>query len=194
VYGRANRSTVAAKGAHASRDEWPRAGAEDLVIRASEVHALPSLERPRSVLARALERAEKCQFDAKEPSTGWSLPQAVAHCAQSIELSIAGFPRSRGRLYQAVLGRPIKRRFLRRAVMFHNRAGSIPGAPPIPTTVTRADSFARLRRAIEDFEAHDGPCAPHFSYGPTTKAEYEVLHAMHLADHLTAFRRRAVSS
>ena len=73
--------------------------------------------------------------------------------------------------------------------MFHNRAASIPGAPPMASGVTRAEAIARLRRAIASFESYDGPCAPHFTYGPTTKAEYEALHAMHLIDHLTAFDR-----
>ena len=164
------------------------------MIAASEVRARRPIASRHGVLAQALERAEKCEFDAKEAATGWSLPQALAHCAQAIEFSIAGFPRSRGRIFQALLGRPIKRRFLRRGVMFHNRAASIPLAPPIPPSVTRAEALARLRRAIDDFQAYSGPCAPHFTYGPTTKAEYEALHAMHLADHLTAFDRAAAPS
>jgi hypothetical protein len=143
----------------------------------------------RGVLALALEQAEKCDFNAKESATGWSLPQALAHCAQSIEFSITGFPRSRSRIFQRVFGRAFKRRFLRRGVMLHNRAASIPGAPSVAFGVTRAEAIARLRRAVASFESYDGPCAPHFAYGPTTKAEYEALHAMHLTDHLTAFDR-----
>jgi uncharacterized protein DUF1569 len=163
------------------------------VIAASEVRARRTVVSRHGVLAQALERAEKCEFDAKESATGWSLPQALSHCAQAIEFTIAGFPRSRSRIFQAVFGRAIKRRFLRRGVMFHNRAASTPSAAPIPPDVTRAEALTRLRRAIDDFEAYSGPCAPHFTYGPTTKAEYEALHAMHLTDHLTAFDRPPVS-
>jgi len=163
------------------------------VIAAPEVRARRPVANKRGLLAQALERAEKCEFDARESATGWSLPQALAHCAQALEFTIAGFPRSRGRVFQRVLGRAIKRRFLRRGVMLHNRAASIPGAPPIAADVTRAEALARLRRAIGAFEAYDGPCAPHFTYGPTTKAEYEALHAMHLTDHLTAFDRASTS-
>lgn len=163
------------------------------MIAASEVRARRRRVAPRrGVLAAALERAERCEFDATEPEAGWSLAQALAHCAQAIEFTITGFPRSRGRIFQ-VLGRAIKRRFLRRGVMFHNRCASIPGAPPVAPDLTRADALARLRRAIDDFEAYAGPCAPHFAYGPTTKAEYEALHAMHLTDHLTAFDRSRAS-
>jgi hypothetical protein len=163
------------------------------VIAAAEVRARRPAASRRGLLAQALERAEKCEFDAQEPATGWSLPQALSHCAQSIEFSMVGFPRLRGRIFQNVLGRAIKRRFLRRGVMLHNRAASIPGAPPIGPNVTKGEALARLRRAIADFEAYDGPCAPHFTYGPTSKAEYEALHAMHLVDHLTAFDRHTAS-
>ena len=159
------------------------------MIATPEVRSRRRVASRRGVLAQALERAEKCEFDAKEAATGWSLPQALAHCAQSIEFSMVGFPRQRGRVYQTVLGRALKRRFLRRGVMFHNRAASIPGAPPMPPNITRSEALARLRRAIDRFQAHDGPLAPHFAHGPSTKDEYEALHAMHLTDHLTAFDR-----
>ncbi len=142
------------------------------------------------MLAQAVERAEKIDVDAKAPATAWSLPQTLVHCAQSIEYSIAGFPRARSRIFQIVFGHAIKRRFLRRGVMFHNRAAVLPGAPAIPPSVTRAEAFERLKRAVADFQAYDGALAPHFAYGPTTKAEYEALHAMHLADHLPAFEAR----
>jgi Protein of unknown function (DUF1569) len=163
------------------------------LIAAAEVRARRPAPSRAGLLAQALERAEKCEFEAREPATGWSLPQALAHCAQSIELSLTGYPRARGRLFQRVFGRAIKRRFLRRGVMVHNRAASIPGAPAIAPGVTRSEALARLRRAIAEFEAHDGPCAPHFTYGPTTKVEYEAFHAMHLIDHLTAFDRPSAS-
>jgi hypothetical protein len=179
------------RGSNDSLDDRQRIPAGYIVIAAAEVRARRAPASRRGLLAQALESAEKCEYEAKEPATGWSLPHALSHCAQSIELSIAGYPRARGRLFQNVFGRAIKRRFLRRGVMLHNRAAAIPGAPGIAPGVTRSEALARLRRAIADFEAHDGPCAPHFTYGPTTKAEYEALHAMHLADHLTAFDRAA---
>jgi uncharacterized protein DUF1569 len=177
-----------------SLEEWQRTPAGGVVIASSEVRSRrrPAAS-PRGVLAQALAQAERCELDAKSPATGWSLPLALAHCAQAIELSIAGFPRSRSRVFQSVLGRAIKRRFLRRGVMLHNRVAAIPGAPALAPGITRAEALGRLRRAIAAFEAHDGPCAPHFTYGPTTKAEYEALHAMHLTDHLTAFDRPAAA-
>ena len=107
---------------------------------------------------------------------------------------MAGFPRPRGRIFQSVLGRAIKRRFLRRGVMFHNRAAAIPGAPPVGSERHEEPRRSRACGAPSPtFEAYDGPCAPHYTYGPTSKAEYEALHAMHLVDHLTAFDRQAAA-
>ena len=162
------------------------------MIAATEVRSRKKAAR-RGLLAQALEQAERCHFEATESATGWSLPQALSHCAQTIELSMTGYPRARSGFFQRVFGRALKRRFLRRGVMFHNRAAAIPGAPPAAPGTTRAEALARLRRAIASFDSYDGPCAPHYTYGPTTKAEYEALHAMHLVDHLTAFARAAAA-
>lgn len=77
------------------------------------------------VLAQALERAERCGDESS--LTAWTLAQALVHCAQSIEYSMTGFPRARSRAFQVLVGRGVKRRFMRRGVMFHNRTASIPG-------------------------------------------------------------------
>ena len=37
------------------------------------------------------------------------------------------------------------------------------------------------------FATFEGELAPHFAYGRVTKADYEALHAMHLANHLSQF-------
>ena len=42
-------------------------------------------------------------------------------------------------------------------------------------------------KAAQDFAAHTGPLQPHFAYGALDKAQYEQAHAMHLANHLSAF-------
>jgi hypothetical protein len=140
---------------------------------------------PRSALVQALERAGRC---ADRPSApGWSLAQVLMHCAQAIEYSMAGFPRPRSRLVQVTIGRAVKVRFLRRGAMIHNRQAPIPGAPRLPEGLSRDEGLARLDHAVRAFEAYEGPLAPHFTYGPATREEYEALHAMHIADHLSVF-------
>jgi hypothetical protein len=75
------------------------------------------------------------------------------------------------------------RTFLRRGAMKHDLAAVIPGADPIPDDIEGGEAGARIRAALDAFERFDGIPAPHFAYGPVTKAEYERLHAMHVANH-----------
>ena len=114
----------------------------------------------------------------------WTLAQILAHCAQSVEYSMDGYPTARSALFRGTVGRLAMRTFLRRGHMSHDVAAGIPGAPDIGADVALADARARLRAAFERFVAFEGELAPHFAYGKVTKPEYEALHAMHLADHL----------
>jgi hypothetical protein len=41
---------------------------------------------------------------------------------------------------------------------------------------------------MQAFLKWTGPLRPHFAYGELAKPEYELAHAMHLANHLSAFR------
>ena len=78
--------------------------------------------------------------------------------------------------------------------MFHNRAASTPlGATHSRRTSPEPRRSPGYGRQSTTSRRTPGPCAPHFTYGPTTKAEYEALHAMHLTNHLTALNRPPVS-
>ena len=115
----------------------------------------------------------------------WSLGQVLVHCAQSVELSLTGYPSPRGWVVRRLIGPRFMAKFLRQGFMSHDRAAPIPGAPPLGEP-TLAEGVARLRAAIARFDAHEGPLAPHFAYGEVDKPRYEKLHAMHVADHLAA--------
>jgi hypothetical protein len=117
----------------------------------------------------------------------WSLAQVLVHCAQSVELSLTGYPSPRGWVVRRVIGPRVMAKFLRQGFMTHDRAAPIPGAPPLGEP-TLAEGVARLRSAIVRFDAHEGPLAPHFAYGEVDKRSYETLHAMHVADHLAVLR------
>jgi hypothetical protein len=43
---------------------------------------------------------------------------------------------------------------------------------------------------MQTFAQHTGPLMPHFAYGALDKADYEQAHAMHLANHFSAFEAR----
>lgn len=119
------------------------------------------------------------------PGAGDDLARALVHCAQSIEYSLVGYPALRSPVFRATVGKLAKRAFLRRGRMKHDTGAPIPGAPA-PQPVPVPEAAARLRRAIEAFRGHDGPLAPHLAYGACTRAEYDALHALHVADHLAA--------
>ena len=115
----------------------------------------------------------------------WTLAQAVAHCAQSIELSMTGYPTLRAWPVRAFVGPLVKRRFLSRGEMSHDIIAPIAGAPEI-ADLPLQEAAARLQRAIDAFRGHHGVLAPHLAYGSCSKDEYERLHSMHVADHLSA--------
>ena len=41
----------------------------------------------------------------------------------------------------------------------------------------------RMVAALNAFDAHTGPLAPHFAYGALVKKAFERAHLMHLANH-----------
>jgi hypothetical protein len=121
----------------------------------------------------------------------WTLAQTLVHCAQSVELSLTGYPSPRSWVVRRLIGPRFMAKFLRQGFLTHDRAAPIPGAPALGEP-TLPEAVARLRSAIAAFDAHQGPLAPHFAYGPVDKARYEKLHAMHTADHLAAVRPQRV--
>jgi hypothetical protein len=123
----------------------------------------------------------------------WSVAQVLAHCAQSIEYSLIGFPLAKPGWFQATVGKLALGKFLRQGYMSHDLTAAIPGAPPPHEGDPRA-ALDRLIAAIDKFEAHEGPFAPHFAYGSVDKARYGRVQAMHIAQHLESFRPVARSA
>lgn len=111
--------------------------------------------------------------------------QHLDHCAASVAASIDGYPRLEPWIVRATIGALVKRRFLRAGRMSHDTAAPRPGGPRLPDRPL-ADARAALASASARFRAHAGPLAPHPVYGACTAAEYERLHAIHVADHLRA--------
>ena len=127
---------------------------------------------------------------AKELISGatWSWAQTLVHCAQSIEYSMSGFPQSKSTLFQRTIGAAAIGVFTWRGRMTHDLAEPIPGAPLLEAKAEPAQALERLRAAILGFQRWSGPLLPHFAYGALDKKEYELAHAMHVANHLSAFR------
>ena len=112
----------------------------------------------------------------------WPLPMVLDHLAQSIEMSMDGYPEAKGVLFQNTAGAAAFAFFKWRGRMSHDLAAPIPGGAPL----TKGDwhvPAARLRAAIKRFEAHAGPLKPHFAYGDLNKADYAIAHTLHIANH-----------
>ena len=138
-------------------------------------------------LDEALREADRlAALDDLHPATDWSLSQTLAHCAQSIEYSLQGFPVAKSELFQQTLGRAAFSVFAWRGRMHHDLAEPIPGAQALAPTLDKHQALARLHTAANAFATATGPLQPHFAYGALTRAQYEQAHAMHLANHFSA--------
>ena len=113
--------------------------------------------------------------------------QALLHGAQSIGYSLRGYPRLRPRLLRLTVGKLAFAVFSLTGSMRHDVDGPIPGAPPVPSDGSLAEGIDGLRQAIAEFRAENGPLAPHFLFGKLDRKDYELAHAIHIADHARRF-------
>jgi hypothetical protein len=118
----------------------------------------------------------------------WPIGTVLQHLAQSIEMSMDGYPQPKGALFQATAGSAAFAFFKWRGQMSHNLAEPIPGAPALPSSADAAAGSRRLRVAIARFQAHNGRLMPHFAYGSLSKSDYAVAHCLHIANHQEEIR------
>jgi Protein of unknown function (DUF1569) len=113
----------------------------------------------------------------------WPLVSVLEHLAQSIEMSLDGFPQSKSAVFQHTVGAAAFTVFQWRGKMAHGLDEPIPGAPALTSQGDWKPAANRLRAAIARFEAHTGPLQPHFAYGALSKAEFAQAHVFHIANH-----------
>jgi hypothetical protein len=113
----------------------------------------------------------------------WPLSAVLEHLAQSIDMSMDGFPQPKSALFQNTVGTAAFAVFKWRGQMSHSLAEPIPGAPVLSAQANWKSSAERLRAAITRFQAHAGALKPHFAYGALSKADYALVHSMHIANH-----------
>lgn len=117
----------------------------------------------------------------------WSWAQTLEHCAQSIDYSMAGYPQPKPLWFRRTVGPAALGVFVWRGRMSHDVAEPIPGAPALDRERSPDLAMAQVRAAMQRFAQWTGPLQPHFAYGVLDKTHYEQAHAMHLANHLSAF-------
>ncbi len=141
-----------------------------------------------SLAAAAEEIVRLSEAKALVSSARWTWAQTLAHCAQSIEYSMSGFPQVKSELFRRTVGSAALTVFSWRGRMTHDLAEPIPGAAALDGEADAGRALDRLRTAIRAFAGWTAPLEPHFAYGLLAKPEYEQAHAMHLANHLSAYR------
>jgi len=132
-----------------------------------------SLQRLRDVLA---------SNDFKTVSSAGNV-FAYLHCAQSIELSILGYPNHKSDIFKNSVGNTAFSAFKWFGTMHHDVNEPIPGAQPLPIGLSEQEAKQQLVAVIDKYLNHSGPLAEHFAYGELSKAEYNVAHALHIQDH-----------
>ena len=113
----------------------------------------------------------------------WPMSAVLDHLAQSIEMSMDGFPQPRSALFQGTAGTAAFRFFKWRRQMTHALDEPIPGAPALSAVADWKPAAIRLRGAVTRFNAHSGALKPHFAYGALDKRDFSLAHGMHIANH-----------
>lgn len=132
----------------------------------------------------ALRWLDRLDAAPRPQATGaWPLAAVLDHLAQSIEMSMDGFPQPKSELFQKTAGTAAFGFFKWRGRMSHGLSEPIPGAPPLPAGADWKPGAARLRQAITRFHGHHGALKPHFAYGPLSKTDYALAHSFHIANH-----------
>ena len=117
-------------------------------------------------------------------SGAWTLAKVFAHCAQSVEYSMTGFPEHKSDFFKQTLGAAAFSAFDNVGQMTHNLTEAIPGAPEIANNLELPSSLHRLTLALQNFESFNGQLQPHFAFGALNKTEYARAHIMHINNHL----------
>jgi hypothetical protein len=113
----------------------------------------------------------------------WPMGAVLEHLAQSIEMSMDGFPQPKSAAFQATAGAAAFAFFKWRGQMSHGLSEPIPGAPALGAGADWRPGAVRLRAAIARFAGHQGPLKPHFAYGALSKTDFSLAHTFHIANH-----------
>lgn len=117
-------------------------------------------------------------------STGtWPLVAVMEHMAQSVEMSLDGFPQPKSALFQSTVGAAAFAVLQWRGRMTHGLTEPIPGAAALAMQGDWKPAALRLRAALQRFDAHTGALQPHFAYGKLSKSEFAQAHVLHIANH-----------
>jgi len=116
-------------------------------------------------------------------TSAWKMQAVLEHLAQSIEMSLDGFPQPKPAWFQATVGPMAFGYFRMRGSMSHGLTEPIPGAPALNQLDDWKPGAQRLRAAVHRFQGHTGPLQPHFAYGALNRQDFARAHVFHVANH-----------
>lgn len=124
---------------------------------------------------------------AAEPKTtgAWPFATVLGHVAQSIELTLRGFPELKSAAFRSTVGSAAFGVFSVLGGTRHGLSELIPGTERADVEAPFEKNLERLRAAIAAFRAHTGELHPHFAYGALSREQAERAHAMHFSEHLS---------
>jgi hypothetical protein len=150
---------------------------------------LPSGRAPAALTLEGLALAvEGLKLQSWASVRGWQPAQVFNHCAQSVELSISGYPQLKPAWFRGSIGPAALAVFQSRGAMQHDRGEPIPGAGPIDLPNSQQAALLRLEVAVAALSRHPGQLQPHFAYGELDHQRYIAAHALHLYHHMELLR------
>ena len=136
-------------------------------------------------LTEAKALLENLRGQSLTATEGWTPSHVFRHCRQSIDCSMMGYPQRRSPLFRATVGKIAAGIFLRSGRFSHGLTDDIPGCPPIVDNGNADEALTELLASIAAFDrTHPADLTPHFAFGKLKKANYGLIHALHIADHL----------
>ena len=153
-----------------------------LVSGGGYLFATRSLRHEHLKIEKIIERLSSLDADLITSIGQWQPASILAHCRQSVEFSMLGYPLHRSELFKSVIGSAAFSTFSLVGKMKHNLAEPIPGAEVPKVTDTRS-ALEDLIQSLNRFDHYQGKLAPHFAFGRLSKSEYTLAHVMHINNH-----------
>ncbi|MCE9600027.1 MAG: DUF1569 domain-containing protein [Spirochaetia bacterium] len=113
----------------------------------------------------------------------WSYSQILNHTAETIEHSMSRYPQLMPAVIRKTVGHWFFERMARRGYMEKGKFN--PSAPKKHADGDEAAAMKRLRQALKTFRSYEGSMAVHPIYDQLKKSDFEKLHSMHIANHLS---------
>lgn len=125
---------------------------------------------------------DRLQKDGYTQAGHWNLAQVCDHLAYFIEGSLDGYSFRVNWLFKTLFGRIALRSILSKRQM---KSGIPTPQKPLPAPgIDEAAAVARLCRAIERLEAHEGELHDSPFFGHLTPEQWRTLHLVHCTHHL----------